>query len=201
MDAKKQFDDAIRRAKDLIHLHDTCKNDDALRMAVALGVAALDMYSTERFLSGCIPYIRKTSDDDKAAEFLESIGFKLADAVALLKNPKERPLRHVRTSINKVHEKDVLQKFDKIDKYFLLFGIQNFSSCVFKKIGASARKKLERMIARRHDIVHDADCSSWNRVQKIEKRTVSNWIDYVERYVNVADMIVENALKKKGCHK
>lgn len=191
MKAKELFDDAMCRAHNLLELYKHgSRNDDILRMAVALGVAALDMYATERFLSACIPYISKSKDNKKTAEFLDKVGFKMEDAVDLLKNPTDRPLRRVRTIIDEVHERDVLQKFDRIDKSFRLFGLEAFSDKVFKKIGKSARGKLERMIQRRHDIVHDADYSSWNRSQNITLRKVEDWMDYMNRYVCAAEEII-----------
>lgn len=202
MKAKELFDDAMGRAHNLLELYKHgSKNDDILRMAVALGVAALDMYATERFLSECIPYIRKSKDNKKTADFLEKVGFKMEDAVDLLKNPSDRPLRRVRTIIDEVHERDVLQKFDRIDKSFRLFGLEAFSDKVFKKIGKSARGKLERMIQRRHDIVHDADYSSWNRTQNISLRKVEDWIDYMNRYVCTAEEIIRNKFASKRSRK
>lgn len=198
MKAKELFDDAMSRAHALLELYKCgSKNDDILRMAVALGVAALDMYATERFLSECIPYIRKSKDNKKTADFLEKIGFKMEDAVDLLKNPSDRPLRRIRTIIDEVHEKDVLQKFEKIDKTFLLYGLEAFSDKVFKKIGKSARGKLERMIQRRHDIVHDADYSSWNRTKNISLHNVERWLDYMNRYVCTAEEIICNRFAAK----
>ena len=145
MKAKDRFDAVMNRCENLIKLYNSSKNDDVLRMVVVLGVAALDSYASNRFMDECIPYIRKGCDETVAAKFLENLGFTLEDAIGVLKSGGNRPLRKVRTIVERIHEKDSQQSFTKIDDLFKSYGLQNISKNASRKIGRkTTEKKLKR---------------------------------------------------------
>ena len=188
MKAKAKFDAAMVRCEKLIEIYEGSKNYDVLRMVVVLGVSALDSYATNRFMDECIPYVRKCCDEDSAAKFLEKLGLTFKVAIKIFKSGGSRPLRKVRTEVERIHEKDVRQSFKKIDDLFVMYGVSDISKHALKKIGCkTAEKKIGNMIKRRHQIVHEAESN------KILLSVVLNWLDYLKRFVDAIDDILFNS--------
>ena len=55
---KARFDETMVRCNALTALYDTTKNDDLLRAAVVLGVAAMERFLKDRFLELFIPFLK-----------------------------------------------------------------------------------------------------------------------------------------------
>ncbi len=206
MTAKQKFDKTISRCREQINLYNDLKeikenntdldinvSQDILRSAIVLAVAAFDAYATDCFSERFIPYIKKRGADTSLIELLGKAGFDISFSLELIDS--ERPYRKIRTLIEKYYSAYTTQRLNVIDELFLQFHIKKITENAAQRSG---RKTLlgsvEKIIQRRHCIVHDGDYNEYNRIKNVTVTDLKR-IDDLAILVSNMDEIIENKFK------
>lgn len=182
--------------------------DDVVRSALALAVSAMDAYFRDKFIDRLIPYA-KSHKATVLSPTLKSAGVQMADLLELL--GKDRPHRTLRNKIAAWLQAQPMHDLNRVDKLFKPFGLPNLTTDAInvanasKKRGAAfGRSTVEKVVSRRHEIVHYADYfAGKNDLQKIDADRVLRQIDYVRRLVESADGLIDSATRstKRGKRK
>lgn len=194
------------RCEKLCILYKTSSNDDLLRAAVVLGVAALDGYVVDRFMDVLVDYIKTTNLTKGKILFLEEAGFKLKDALEIIRERKERPFRHIRTIVERAYEHNSMQDFDIIGSFYGFLGLPRIVVDSARMAAKAARVKnargktagqriiddLRAMMDRRQDIAHSADYNGKNRLNKMVQKEVEKWLKYLGIFVDSMEKIMQN---------
>lgn len=201
--AKAKFDKTISRCNEMVSIYQKLKNDegedgntsqDILRGAIVLAVAAFDSYATDCFAEFFVHYIKKYGVDSSLEKLLEQAGFTVKFALELINS--ERPYRKIRTLIDHYYYKYTTQRLTVIDDLFKQYHIQGLTKNAAKKAGRNPEKLLksvEKIIERRHSIVHDGDYNDHNRIRNVTEADVKRITDLKTLVVNM-DYIVENRM-------
>ena len=199
--AKKRFDDTISRCRDLVNLHLTqITNDDLLRAAVVFAISALDMFAIDRFMEEFVGYIRRFKVDDSVAKLLEKNGFTAQVAIGLIKGESERPMRLIRTLVERGYAKTSMQSFESIDGLYAIYKLGTLTKNAERRLNRkNLRLSIEKLIHRRHEIVHAADYNGKNQLQGVEAEDVLRRINDLAKFVDSMDAIICNKFKRKRC--
>lgn len=195
-----KFKKTITRCGDLVATYETLHHQhqanqgipapkDIVRAAVVLAVAALDAYSTDSFAEKLVPYLKKYKPDQTLVELLHQAGLDTKEALTLI--TMERPLRRIRTLINNHYSTYTTQRFDVIDQLFLPYRLKNITQNAEAKSGkTSLKKSVEKLIARRHEIVHDGDYNGHGKIKDIDANQIKNRIGHLDILVTNMDVIL-----------
>lgn len=201
MDTKEKFDATIERCKNLCKLNQSEENDDLLRAAIVLGVAALDAYAIDRFMDGFVQYIKHHIVNEQTVRFLADSGFTLKDALELIHDRKARPFRRIRTVVENASSKKSMHSFERIDDLYKFYELQSITTEA-ATLGRNKRKAsqmlsdIEYMISRRHDIAHAADYNGKNKLNEVLKAQIDVWLNTLEQFVNSMEEILQRKYQK-----
>lgn len=196
--AKEKFDKTIARCNEMVHLYtrlkesDETPSQDIIRGAIVLSVAAFDAYATDCFSEHFIDYIKNEDIDDSIIALLTNAGFDIKFALDLIKT--DRPYRKIRTIIDKHYSKYTTQKIKVIDDLFLLYHLKKITKCAADKAGKNPDKFLksvEKLVERRHCIVHDGDYNDHNKITKVTSTDIKR-IDTLKVLVDNMEEIINN---------
>lgn len=204
--AKRKFDKTILRCKEQVQLYEHLKtvqdehpeidiniSQDILRGAIVLAVAAFDAYATDCFGEMFVPYIKKRGVDEALMELLDKAGFNIKFAIELI--GAERPYRKIRTLIEKYYATYTTQRLRVIDELFVQFHIKRITENAEQKSGRKILlKSVEKIIQRRHSIVHDGDYNEFNRIKEVTLSDLKRIDDLVILVSNMED-IVQNKFR------
>lgn len=198
--AKQRFDETINRCRRLIALYqENDPNPDFLRAAVVIAVSGLDMYAVDRFMEEFVGYVKTHPIDEKMVELLEKRGLSLGVALDIIKCGTARPMRMLRTVIEKGYSKTSMQSFDNIDDLYSYYKLGKLTENAEKKAGRKSLKgSIGKLITRRHEIVHAADYNGKNCLQEIKCEQVSKRVNDLKIFVESMDAIISNKFTKKG---
>ena len=203
--AKTRFDETMIRCNALTALYDTNKNDDLLRAAVVLGVAAMERYLKDRFLELFIPFLKdeqkrkgvgkwnKPTDELLAESGIDANFWKensLCPPNKILLKLSNQVRDYVRTGI-------VLQKRKAIEGLYTCYGMGNIIQFA---VGKAERKTLwdsvEKLIKRRHQVAHDADYRYAGKLDDVDKKEIVRRLGHVSKLVNSIDEVLQLRFKK-----
>jgi hypothetical protein len=201
--AKVKFDKTIDRCKELIRTHtelkkahenglDAFPSQDILRAAIVLAVAAFDAYATDCFAEKFVVYIKRNKIDDSLEKLLLDSGFTVKFSLELLDT--DRPYRKIRTLIDRHYAKYTTQKLNVVDGLFLQYRIKSITKNAAKKSGKNVDRILgsvNKIIDRRHSIVHDGDYDEFSRIKSVTSADIRR-IGDLKILVDNMDLIVEN---------
>ena len=204
--AKKKFDKTISRCKEQIQLYEHLKiiqeehpeidiavSQDILRGAIVLSVATFDAYATDCFCEMFIPYIKKRGVDESLIELMEKAGFDIKFAIELIES--ERPYRKIRTLIERYYATYTTQRLQVIDELFVQFHIKKITENAAQKSGRKTLlRSVEKIIQRRHYIVHDGDYNEFNRIKNVVSGDLKRIDDLTVLVSNMED-IIQNKFK------
>ncbi|MGH8427870.1 MAG: HEPN domain-containing protein [Gammaproteobacteria bacterium] len=198
----------LRRARRLLNVARTQgtgsrARDDLRRMALVMGVTAIDSY-----MHGII--YRRLSDVrwkkalPKALRTLQ-ISFEdfaaLADASidAQREGRRSRPWVQVKNVVHSVLLTQTFQSFEQIGRAFALSGIEKGWAKVSDEIGEPAqtiKNRLNPLVHRRNQIVHEGDMARMSRPQKlsfnsIDKAAVADDLDWIEKLLTGIQAVVD----------
>lgn len=166
---------------------------DMGRAAIVISVAAFDDFHTRRFAQAVIPCLKKKGPTDLLVKVLSDSGITLKEALNLL--TMERPNRRIRTYIDKYLADYTTQRFAAIDELFGALGIKGFSAHVEKKAGRKImRRSIEKLVLRRHEIVHGGDINQGGKLQKLDPDDAMMRIKLINEFVQHADEIVHKCV-------
>lgn len=168
---------------------------DAGRAGIVTVVAAFDRYFTTRFSECVVPILKKEGPSDGLLKILADAGLDLKGALGLLH--MRRPHRRIRALVDDHFSDYTTQKFHVIDDLFKSIGIVNLTVNAERK----AKKKrlriaIERLVRRRHVIVHAGDVDSRGRLRSLDPYDALKRIEGVRLLIEKADEIIENRLRK-----
>lgn len=209
MNAKNRFDATIERCYDLVDDFEAGsgakKNADLLRAAVVLAVAALDKYCKDRFMESFGAYYDRTFRnrglDGKHMAYLKKVGITTEDMLKIYMENADRsamhPARWIGEKLQAHLYKETFQSGKAISELFQFYGLEDIITHAVEK-GGNKRdiwKKVEMLVARRHQITHAADYES-DTLAKLDKKTVEEWLGALVEFVGCVHAIVGNRFKE-----
>jgi hypothetical protein len=202
--ALQKFDSVIERCNDLIAFADsvteTATKNEILRMVIVLAVAGFDSYFREKFSDMLVPYIKQKKPTKALLEMLQSAGFGVEAAIEMLQ--MDRPHRRIHKLVDDHLERYTTQRTDVIDELFQCYGLKNFCENARNKTGrVYLLKRVGKLIARRHEIVHAADVNGYGKAQSVDPARVKDQVLDVALFVKAADEIASNVLRKPAAKK
>ncbi|WP_406720394.1 HEPN domain-containing protein [Thioclava litoralis] len=190
-----KFHAVIDRSNALLDLHSSNQaqaNDDLIRAAIVLSVAAFDGYFTNKFVDILVPYLKTRNPGSDLVKLLGEAGLDTRVALELL--GMERPYRRIRTIVSGHLSGKTTQRFDTIDKLFLSIGLKNLSANAAKttkKTNINAR--IGALIEKRHAIAHTGDLNSHGNTQPVNREKIRRRIQELKELVDACDKIIDSA--------
>lgn len=169
---------------------------EAGRAGIVIAVAAFDRYFTTRFAECVTPILRCEGPTDGLIELLSKAGLDLKGALGLLH--ADRPYRRIRNLIDEHFSELTTQKFHVIDSLFKTIGLGDFSANVEKKTKRKQlRTSIEKLVERRHAIVHEGDLNSYGRLTAVDPHDALKRIEHIKLFVESAELLINNRME--GC--
>lgn len=167
---------------------------DVIRAVVVLSVAALDAYATDAFTEKLVPYLKRYKPDQSLVDLLHKAGLDTKEALTLI--TMDRPFRRIRTLIANYYSTYTTQRFDVIDELFLPYRLKNMTLNAEAKSGRKLLKaSVEKLIERRHEIVHDGDYNAHGHIKDIDPEQIKKRIGHLDILVSQMDQILSSRVK------
>ena len=167
---------------------------DLLRSAVALAVAGMDAYFTDRFSESLVKFLKKRGPTDGLTKILSDAGLDTKAALEMI--TMKRPYRRVRTLVEAYLADYTTQKQRVIDELFKVYGVKDL--CKHAQ-GIAKRRKLLTSVAaavsRRHSIVHAGDLNAHDTPRPIDNKPASRYVKNIELFAVSCEAVLVNALK------
>lgn len=201
---KDRFDETLNRCNSLVELFEKEANDDLLRAAIVLAVAALDKYCKDKFLDFFEEFYRQTLQSPRKRLFcdsyLDDAGVGVSARLALYQeksiDDSFSPEREMSKRLRAYLYRSTFQSHEAITELFQCFGLDGIIDNAVKKAGEpEAWTFVERLIRRRHSIAHTADCNAEYGVLPLNVKMVVGWLKTLEELVGRIDSIVDNRFK------
>ena len=178
-----------------LHDKNMAGNRDLVRSAIVLSVASMDAYFTDKFSDLIVPAMKITGVGDSLKKLLESAGLDLQECVSLL--TMQRPYNRIRALVTSYLESRTTQSIEAIDELYLCFGIKDFCACIEGTLGRkNLLKRVQRLVERRHRIVHDGDYSKHQKLSPIEFEKTIGYMNDLITFVAGAEKFLNEKLKK-----
>jgi ATP-dependent helicase/DNAse subunit B len=168
---------------------------DLLRASIVLSVSAMDAYFTNKFVDILIPYLKNKGPNKRLAKLLEDAGLDVEQALEMIN--MERPWRRIRTLMDAYLEKFTTQKAHIIDELFLALGIKDFTKHaqgIVKYRGLLS--KIEHIVERRHEIVHDGDLNSYGKMRRISAREVAGYTNDIAAFIGGSERLCSKFISR-----
>lgn len=202
MNAKQRFDATLNRCSGLVSLHASHKNDDLLRAAVVFAVSAFDMYAADRFAEHFIPYIKSHEPTKRDDKFLSDIGFTAKETILMITHTRKRPFRRIRKVLDEYLSRKPMQTFSSVNKLYGYYGLKDIiARADRKKKSTKLSTIVEKLVHRRHEIVHAADYNGKNALKSIAERDVRKGIEALSILVSNMDFIICNSFSSRKSKK
>ncbi|UWQ02592.1 hypothetical protein K3X44_04440 [Aliiroseovarius crassostreae] len=177
---------------------------ELLRSSVVTSVSALDKYLHDTTLNRCFTLLRtSTSGLPKGLRKLElpaSLAFEVQRT--LKRDPKSRPGSKLKKELQRKLHLSTFQNAGGVSECMKLMGVADYWRKVADEFGEgmtskSIQDKLNDIVMRRHQIVHEADLErliSSNRfpLRKIDKDYAVDVLEFMERFVNATEKVVHS---------
>jgi len=171
--------------------------DEIFRSAIVLSVASIDAYFTDRFIELLIPFLKRGKPTPKLISLFEKSGLDTKSFLKLMTT--KRPLIRLRNIVTIYLEKRSFQNFKAIDDLYLCYGYKNFSSNIQKyNKETNQLKRIEKIVKRRHSIVHDGDYTARGKLREIDAREVSKFFEDILDFVAGAEFLLKQKFSKKN---
>lgn len=194
--AKTRFDESMQRCDALLELAEKSPlKEEVLRFVVVLCVAALDMYASDRFMENFSQHIRHRTLKANEIDLLKKAGVTVEVVLNLLRRQKKgaHPFRAIRKYVDKYFAKASRQSFAKINDLYSYYGLGQLTNDALKKCGKkTVGKRVQRMLDRRHKIVHEADYDGKHKLTKLKKNVVCEWRKATASFVGCMEEILCN---------
>lgn len=203
--AKERFDESMQRCDNLLELSESVQvHDELLRFVVVLCVSALDMYASDRFMENFAKHIRKGNLSPNEIALLKDSGVTLEVVLDLLKKHKKgkQPFRAIRGYVDKYFAKASRQSFAKINDLYAYYGLPKLSDNALQKCDRkTVGSKIQKMLNRRHKIVHEADYDGKHKLTVLNANEVRGWRKATEAFVDSVEEILCNRFRPKNKNK
>ena len=143
-------------------------DDDLFRAGIVLSVAAMDAYFTDRFCEALIPYMNKNEINKGLKELLGKSGLTLAKSIEMFDN--KRPKRVMSNMVRRHLSTFVTQNFKSVDTLYKCIGFEKpvTLSAQTKSNRKHLLRSIEKLVERRHKIVHAGDYNQHGNLNAIE---------------------------------
>ena len=184
------------------NLPDSKIRNDLRRSALITSVAAIDTYMHWMILRR-LSSVRRQGDLPKALarydmEFSEIAN--LADAIIAAQRLRKglRPWVQVKDSLQKRLLQQTFQSYEQVGTAFALAGIDKGWSRIADILAVKAediKSKLNQLVYRRNQIVHEGDITRASRPRKLQYNEVDHDkvvadVDWIEKLVNAIEAVV-----------
>ena len=167
---------------------------DLIRAAIVFSVSAMDAYFTDRFCESLVPFVKKRGPTTGLVELLEAAGLDTEQALVMVS--MRRPYSRIRSIVQGHLARHVTQRFDVIDKLFLGYGLKDFCKNVADTTGKKRLlKSVEKLVERRHQIVHNGDINEHNRIRPVANSVTFNRLTCLKEFVHASDSFLFEALR------
>jgi hypothetical protein len=189
--------------------HTRFRHDDLselLRSAVVTAVSALDRYVHDLVLHHSWALLRKPEaaiPSELKRLSLPVLATKRA-LERLRSDPTARPGHLVKTALQEQLHRDTFQRPDDLMRAARMLGVEDFWARAAYAMPQRPRKehviaKLQTIVARRNQIVHEADITRKTKAKKITLRnitrsTAEDWCAWLRQFVAAFDQVVEAAV-------
>lgn len=196
-----KFDSTITRCLMLIALHrslEKARNKgmnlpasieelcDLSRAAIVLAVSGMDAYFTSKFTELLVPFLKKKGPTPDLVSFLDKAGLNTEAALEML--TMNRPYRRIRTLVDAHLDRITTQQASVIDELFQAYGIKGFTK---HAIAMTKRKtlwpRIEKLVARRHEIVHESDLNCYGRMQSVDAKLLTRQLADLSLFIHSCD--------------
>ncbi|MCO6496816.1 MAG: hypothetical protein J5I50_04040 [Chitinophagaceae bacterium] len=197
------FNKTITRSNGLLTMYekahgnpdfDGLNKTDLIRSALVLAVSGMDSFFTSRFTENLVGFIKNKGATKSLIEILEKAGLNTEQSLEML--TMDRPYRRIRTLVDQYLSDYTTQRFDVIDKLFLVYGIKDLTQ---NAQGISGRKNLKKSIQktvkRRHEIAHAADYNAHDKLKEIDLERVRKQIAEIKLFVESCEKLIVKILK------
>lgn len=168
---------------------------DLVRMAAVLGVAAMDSYFTTKFCNILVPFLKKNGPNKGLTKILQEAGLDTETALVLLS--MQRPYRRIRTLVERSFDTLTTQRTDVVDELFLSFGLKDFSKNAQGLVNRNNLvKRIQKLVARRHQIVHEGDVDGRSQPRTIDCEQVAGQLNDLRLFISGSEQLIKNAMSK-----
>lgn len=163
--------------------------DDLGRASVVLSVAAMDSYFIDAFIEKLIPFLKTKKPTPELIRRLEGAGFGIKDALELLHVKK--PYNRIKKVLELNLEKYVAQSVYNINKLFLAYRLKKICSLAERKCKSTTLiAQVEKLVKRRHEIVHDGDYTKSGKLRVYNQNQITKQVRCMDKLVNACDEIL-----------
>lgn len=167
---------------------------DLLRSGLVLSVTAMDSYFTARFAELLVPFLKKHGLTDGLVKLLGEAGLDTRKALEMIK--MDRPYRRIRTLMDSYLDRYTTQRAKVIDGLFLAYGIKNLSNNAQRSVKRrNLIRRVELMVERRHEIVHEGDLNDYGHLQKIDQKKIPGQIKDLRLFVVAAHTLTVRRMR------
>jgi len=167
---------------------------DMGRAGIVIAVSAMDDYFTRRFAECVVPLLKSRKFSKKLTNFLGDCGLDVSAALELL--TMERPYRRIRKLVDDHLSRHTTQRFKAIDSLYEKTGLSGFSAGIEKRTKRRQLKvSVEKLVERRHDIVHKGDMNFNGRVSDLSYKQAIKRIEDAKLFVDTAEEIIAARMK------
>ena len=202
MKAIERFFSTMKRSKALLTVYrdgdGAERNDDFLRFAIVLSVAAFERYVKDAFLAHLVTSLRKEPCNENLQKLVVDSGITSDFWRQCILKKTPHPFQRICNAVKRHLFAFPCQKKSAIDGLFKCYSL---GSLVDNTRSKSRRKTLWRSIEwavkRRHQIVHAGDCGNMGHLALITIRETEHRLDDIELFVTNMDEIVRNKFSRK----
>lgn len=178
--------------------------DDLLRAAITFGVSAIDRYVHERIIKAFVTSFRASDLTKNQREFQvpATLAIDIVNRVhsARATGADIRPANEIRKAVQKTLHKRPFQSWREIEYGFSLIGCKDLGRALRSAHAISPadvetmREKLNKVVARRNQIVHEGDLPRHQRggqvyVQEIRRLWVEESLDFLKAFATKLEAI------------
>ena len=202
--SKSIFDKTVNRCETLIEAYKDqvtfeC-NDDILRCAVVLSIAALDRYTKNCFLEAFTALISRVQNCDARDRLFADANVDVSFLMKLMKKGTESVYEEVKTRVGKALSNRTFQDAEKIRELFSCFGMPNLINNAECRSGDQELwANVDEMIQRRHKIVHAGDVDEHGAENTISIDFVETRMACLTRLIDAIDAIIDAKMRNSRC--
>lgn len=195
------FKETLARSRCLLEFvdrhADNVSNDDIVRGAAVLSVAAYDRYFTSKFCDVLVPHLKTSSMISKdLISRLEEAGLDTSFALQLIVS--KRPFRKIRTIVQTSLSRVTTHRSSVINDLFVSVGLKDLTRNAQRRAGRqNLEKRIQNLVDLRNEIAHEAHVNAHGNTKIITSEDIRSRIEDVELFVENCDAIINNKFGKK----
>ena len=162
------------------------EEDDLIRSAVIVSVAALDHYFTSKFSDILVRHLKTRTPSKELLSILEKAG--LTTRVALELAIMKRPFRRIRTMLQNHLSRYTSHRVEAIDKLFCSVGLIGLCGRVEAKVKRkSLLKRIDQLVTLRNEIAHTGHLNSRGKPKTIHIEKTRGLLQELSFFVHAAE--------------